>query len=180
MLWHSETHTKIIHKDWQQFCVNTPQKIMSSAALSSKFLRYIHPEIPANLQKLLLPNPALSVTQFLQFPLPSISPSPTVYLPSAFFSQHAPTTDDVSLISKLPVPSIPTVQGLHQACKSTSLSENTSFSVLMHHWHPGYEFPYGPLLTGLKSSIFARHESLGFAQRLLCEREKRGQGTQAP
>lgn len=145
MVWHTETHTKIIHKDWQQFCVNTPQKIMSSAALSSKFLRYIHPglEIPADLQKVLLPTPALSVTQFLQFPLPSVSPSPTVYPPSAFFSQHAPTTDDVSLISKLPVPSIPTIQGLHQACKSTFLSENASFLC-----------PHAPLASGLRVPLW--------------------------
>ena len=119
------------------------QKTMSAEALSSKFLRYIHPglEIPPALQKVLLPNPALSVTQFLQFPFPIISS--TVHLPSEFFSRHAPTTDDVSLISKIPVPSGVTVKELQQACKSAASSGNTSVVC-----------PHAPLASGKRVPLW--------------------------
>jgi hypothetical protein len=93
---------------------------MSSQTLSSKFLRYIHPglEIPSAVQKVIFPNPALLVAQFLQFPLPLCSPAPIAHRALAFFSRHPPTIEDVSLISKIPVPSVETVKELQQTCKA--------------------------------------------------------------
>ena len=98
---------------------------MSSQALQGKFLQYLHPAlaIPPNLQKVLFPNPALSVTQFLQFPLPPISPFSAGHLPVEFFSQHAPTVDDIGLIS---VPTAETLEELCQACKTATLLGSTS------------------------------------------------------
>jgi hypothetical protein len=97
---------------------------MSSQILSSTILHYIHLglEIPSAIQKVLFPSPALSVAQFLQFPLPPCSLTPVSYQPSAFFSCHAPTVEDVSLISKIPVPSVEMVKELHLVCKTTRTS----------------------------------------------------------
>ena len=92
---------------------------------------------------MLFPNPTLSVTQFLQFPLPIISQSSAIHLPSEFFSHHAPTTDDVSLISKIPVPSVPTVKELQQACKSAASSGNTSVIC-----------PHAPLASGKRVPLW--------------------------
>jgi hypothetical protein len=96
---------------------------MSSQALLGKFLHYLHPalEIPPNLQKVRFSNPALSITQFQQFPLPPISPFSAGHLSMTFFSQHAPTVDDIGLISKIPVPTAKTLEELHQACKTATL-----------------------------------------------------------
>ena len=101
---------------------------MSSQPFPNKFLRYLHPalEIPPNLQKVLFPNPALSVTQFLQFPLPPISPFSAGHLPAAFFSRHAPTVDNIGLISKIPVPTAETLEELRQVCKTATSLGSTS------------------------------------------------------
>jgi hypothetical protein len=95
---------------------------MSSHISTSNFLRYIHPalEIPPAIQKMLFPNPTLSVAQFLQFPLPPISPFSDGHLPAGFFSRHMPTVDDISLISKIPVPAAERVEELREACKSAA------------------------------------------------------------
>ena len=106
----------------QKQYLTVSQQTMSSHISTSNFLRYVHPalEIPPAIQKVLLPNPTLSVAQFLQFPLPPISPFSEGHLPAAFFSCHGPTVDDSCLISKIPVPTAERVEELHEAWKSAA------------------------------------------------------------
>lgn len=112
---------------------------MSSESLASGFLRFIHPslEIPSKLQKVLFPHQALSVAQFLQFPLPIILITPAEHLVSTFLSNEEPTTDDPSLISKVPVPEAAAVSALGEALKSAGVSRIGSITC-----------PHAPLVSG--------------------------------
>jgi hypothetical protein len=73
-------------------------------------------QIPDAAQRILLPEPHLSVLQFLDFPLPGIAVQ-TKHEASAFFSQKDPTTHDLPLLSKIPIPGKEVVQALHTTVK---------------------------------------------------------------
>jgi hypothetical protein len=101
-----------------------------SSKKSDSFIRYIHPslEIPSAAQKILFPNPSLSILQFLQFPLPIISAPSTEHAAASFFDNEAPTTYDISLISKIPTPHPTVVTELARVCKAAITSGSSSVS----------------------------------------------------
>jgi hypothetical protein len=90
----------------------------------SPTFRYIHPllEIPVEVQAQVLPDAFLSVLDFLQFPLPIISGAAPRHKPSVFFSNRAPTTEDIQVIQKIPVPAAKTVTDIVAACKAAIVS----------------------------------------------------------
>ncbi|KAH7903900.1 hypothetical protein BJ138DRAFT_1019890 [Hygrophoropsis aurantiaca] len=96
-------------------------QVSSESGVSrTNFLKFIHPqfEIPAEAQKILLPTASLSVLEYIQFSLPIISNTPLVHPPSAFFSQYDPTSMDLNIIAKIPVPPAATVNELEKACQT--------------------------------------------------------------
>jgi hypothetical protein len=77
--------------------------------------------IPNKIQEQLLPDHKLSILEFLEFPLPTISIGhPDSHLPSSFFSKKFPTVTDHNVIQTIPTPSLVTVKALGQAYKDVS------------------------------------------------------------
>ena len=90
----------------------------------SPTLCYVHPllEIPSQIQRQVLPDTSLSVLDFLKFPLPIISGAAPQHTTSQFISNHAPTTEDVITIQKIPIPPAKTITDLVVAFKAAVLS----------------------------------------------------------
>jgi hypothetical protein len=105
-------------------------------------LSFTHPslQIPNAARQILLPKPHLSVLQFLEFPLPGTAVQ-TKHGTSAFFSRQDPTIGDLSLLSKIVIPSKEVVEALLTA--STDAFTNGAKSVDCPHVvvHPTPRLP---------------------------------------
>jgi hypothetical protein len=105
-------------------------------------LNFTHPllQIPDAAQQILLPKPHLSILQFLEFPLPGIAVQ-TVPGTSAFFSKQDPTTCNLSLLSKILIPSKEAVKVLYAGSKDAFT--NGTKSIVCPHvmMHPTLRLP---------------------------------------
>lgn len=69
----------------------------------------------------LLPDPALSVLEFLKFPFPVVSGTTSCHQISDFFSTNELTIVDEGIIQKTPTPSAEIVRDLGKICKMPTL-----------------------------------------------------------
>ncbi|KDQ50956.1 hypothetical protein JAAARDRAFT_199506 [Jaapia argillacea MUCL 33604] len=73
-------------------------------------------KIPTDMVDNILPDPALSIPDFLWFELPIITMTKGSYKLNDFLSPLPPTTVDPTIIRKIPTPPIATVKALAAAC----------------------------------------------------------------
>ncbi|KAF7969102.1 hypothetical protein HWV62_28304 [Athelia sp. TMB] len=78
----------------------------------------------------MLPCPAATILEFLDFKFPSITPTKTS-ASTEFFSQLEPTVMDPKLLKGIPVPSEETVKGLAALCK-TAVTDGAASLVCLH------------------------------------------------
>jgi len=97
-------------------------------------------QIPDDAQQILLPNPHLSILQFLDFPLPGITVQ-TKHGASAFFSQQDPTTSNLSLLSKILIPNREVVKALHAVSEDAFANGAKSIDCLHVVMHPTPRLP---------------------------------------
>jgi hypothetical protein len=95
---------------------------------SNSETNHIHPllRIPHNIQNQILPDPALSILEFLKFKLPIVTKTKATYLSSTFFSKKPPTTPSAETIQNIPVPPPQIVAELGKSCQAEMLDGNLS------------------------------------------------------
>jgi hypothetical protein len=120
--------------------------------------------------QILLPSPHLSVLQFLQFPLPGITKLKTKHGASAFFSQKKPTMDDLSIISKIPIPSKDVLEALHTAHEDAITNGATSIDCPHVGMHPTPRLPLWTITYW--AEVLSLHETRApwvLAEEALCK-----------
>jgi hypothetical protein len=117
-----------------------------------------HPlvQIPDATQQILLPEPHLSILHFLEFPLPGITLK-TKHRASAFFSEKDPTTNNLSLLSKIPMPSREVLETLHTTCEDAITNGAASVDCSHVVMHPTLRLPLWIITYWTK--VFGLHET---------------------
>ena len=132
---------------------------MSLNQLQQDSLCYVNPglEIPPAIQKAVLPNPTLSVLQFIAFPLPIITLGEAVNPVDTFFSHREPSLMNLSIIATVPLPPITTVMALLEASKG--LRDLTFWSVSCPHTGASLESTLPLWVITFWAEVLSLHET---------------------